>query len=41
MKREIDTQLVAELFGGLERVMVGIPQKEFDKIKNGQKRHKL
>jgi peroxisomal 3,2-trans-enoyl-CoA isomerase len=41
MKREIDTQLVAELFGGLERVMVGIPQKEFEKIKNGQKRHKL
>lgn len=41
MRKEIDTQLVAELFSGLERVMAGIPQKEFEKIRLGQKRHKL
>lgn len=37
----MDAQGVAEVFGGLERFRAGIPQKEFDKFANGQKRHKL
>lgn len=41
MRKEIEAQLVAELFGGLERVKAGIPQREFEKIRLGQKRHKL
>jgi peroxisomal 3,2-trans-enoyl-CoA isomerase len=41
MRREIDSSVVAELFGGLRRTMAGIPQKEFEKIRTGAKRHKL
>ncbi|EKD16431.1 uncharacterized protein L3040_008532 [Drepanopeziza brunnea f. sp. 'multigermtubi'] len=37
----MDAQGVAEVFAGLERFNAGIPQKEFDKIASGQKRHKL
>ncbi|RDL35278.1 ClpP [Venustampulla echinocandica] len=41
-EREIlDTQNVAEVFGGLERFAAGIPQEEFRKIASGEKRHKL
>jgi peroxisomal 3,2-trans-enoyl-CoA isomerase len=41
-EREIlDAQGVAEVFGGLERFMAGIPQGEFRKIASGQKKHKL
>ena len=41
MRRQIDEHLVAELFGGLERTKNGIPQREFEKLRTGQKRHKL
>lgn len=37
----LDTQGVAEVFGGLERFAKGIPQEEFRKIASGEKRHKL
>jgi len=37
----LDGQGVAEVFGGLERFMAGIPQEEFRKIASGEKRHKL
>ncbi len=37
----MDTQTVAEVFGGLERFNAGIPQEEFRKIASGEKRHKL
>jgi len=37
----LDAQGVAEVFGGLERFTAGIPQEEFRKIANGEKRHKL
>lgn len=37
----LDAQGVAEVFGGLERFMAGIPQEEFRKIANGEKKHKL
>lgn len=37
----LDGQGVAEVFGGLERFMAGIPQEEFRKIAMGEKRHKL
>lgn len=41
-EREIlDKQNVAEVFAGLDRFVRGIPQKEFQKIASGQKRHKL
>lgn len=41
MRRDIDSSVVAELFGGLRRTVAGIPQKEFEKIRTGAKRHKL
>jgi peroxisomal 3,2-trans-enoyl-CoA isomerase len=41
MRRDIDSSMVAELFGGLRRTVAGIPQKEFEKIRTGAKRHKL
>jgi Delta3-Delta2-enoyl-CoA isomerase len=41
MRRQIDEHLVAELFGGLERMKAGIPQREFEKLRTGQKKHKL
>ena len=40
--REIlDAQGVAEVYGGLDVFMKGIPQEEFRKIANKEKRHKL
>jgi peroxisomal 3,2-trans-enoyl-CoA isomerase len=40
-RETLDAQGVAEVFGGLERFMAGIPQAEFRKIASGQKKHKL
>lgn len=37
----MDAQGVAEVIGGLERFVSGIPQEEFRKIASGQKKHKL
>lgn len=37
----LDAQGVAEVFGGLERFMSGVPQEEFRKIGSGEKKHKL
>ncbi|KAK2853230.1 hypothetical protein FQN49_005276 [Arthroderma sp. PD_2] len=37
----LDKQNVREVFGGLERFELGVPQAEFMKIASGQKRHKL
>jgi len=37
----MDSQTVAEVFGGLERFTAGIPQEEFRKLASGEKRHKL
>jgi Delta3-Delta2-enoyl-CoA isomerase len=37
----MDAQGVAEVFGGLERFMAGIPQEQFRRLATGQKRHKL
>ncbi|KAJ5819171.1 hypothetical protein N7474_004762 [Penicillium riverlandense] len=39
--REMDEQNVLELFEGLDRQVQGIPQKEFEKMRTGAKRHKL
>ena len=41
MRRDIDSSMVAELFGGLRRTVAGIPQREFEKLRTGAKRHKL
>ena len=40
-KEQIDAQGVAEVYGGIEVFMQGIPQEEFRKIASGEKRHKL
>jgi peroxisomal 3,2-trans-enoyl-CoA isomerase len=40
-RRELDAQNVDEVFGALERNVQGIPQKEFEKLRKGQKKHKL
>ena len=40
-KQQLDAQGVLEVFGGMERFMLGIPQEEFRKIATGQKKHKL
>jgi peroxisomal 3,2-trans-enoyl-CoA isomerase len=37
----MEQQNAKEVFGGLERFMLGIPQEEFRKIASGAKRHKL
>lgn len=37
----LDSQNVAEVLGGLERLVAGIPQEEFRKIASGEKKHKL
>jgi peroxisomal 3,2-trans-enoyl-CoA isomerase len=37
----MDAQGVAEVFGGLDRFMAGIPQEQFRKLASGEKRHKL
>jgi peroxisomal 3,2-trans-enoyl-CoA isomerase len=41
MRRDIDSSMVAEVFGGLRRTAAGIPQREFEKMRTGAKRHKL
>jgi peroxisomal 3,2-trans-enoyl-CoA isomerase len=40
-KELIDSQGVAEVYGGMEVFMKGIPQEEFRKIASKEKRHKL
>lgn len=40
-QREMDEQNVVELFEGLDRQVQGIPQREFEKVRTGAKRHKL
>lgn len=40
-QREMDEQNVVELFEGLDRQVREIPQREFEKIRTGAKRHKL
>lgn len=40
-KDVLDAQGVAEVYGGLDRFMRGIPQEEFRKIASGEKKHKL
>jgi peroxisomal 3,2-trans-enoyl-CoA isomerase len=40
-RRELDAQNVDEVFGALERNVQGIPQKEFEKMRKGLKKHKL
>lgn len=37
----LDAQGVAEVYGGLEVFMSGVPQAEFAKIAKGEKKHKL
>ena len=37
----LDAQGVAEVFGGLDRFLAGIPQEEFRKVGSGEKKHKL
>jgi peroxisomal 3,2-trans-enoyl-CoA isomerase len=32
---------VAEVFGGLDRFVSGVPQEQFRKIASGEKKHKL
>lgn len=39
--RDVDAQSVEELFEGLERLASGIPAREFERIRRGEKRHKL
>lgn len=41
MRKEVDSSIVAELLGGLRRTNEGIPQREFEKLRTGAKRHKL
>jgi len=40
-KDVLDVQGVLEVFGGLDRFVAGIPQKEFELIASGKKKHKL
>ncbi|WPG98899.1 Hypothetical protein R9X50_00169900 [Acrodontium crateriforme] len=40
-RRELDAQGVAEVFGGLDRFVNNIPQREFAAIASGKKKHKL
>jgi peroxisomal 3,2-trans-enoyl-CoA isomerase len=40
-RKEVSEHVVQELFAGLERQVVGIPQREFEKMKRGEKKHKL
>ncbi|KAI4263603.1 MAG: hypothetical protein L6R42_001256 [Xanthoria sp. 1 TBL-2021] len=40
-RERMDAQGVAEVLGGLERFVEGVPQGEFMKIASGQKKHKL
>lgn len=40
-RETLDRQGVAEVFGGLERFLKGVPQEEFRKVASGEKKHKL
>jgi peroxisomal 3,2-trans-enoyl-CoA isomerase len=40
-KAHVSEHVVDELFAGLERQVAGIPQREFEKLKRGEKKHKL
>ena len=40
-KERHESQLVAELMGGLGMFVEGYPQKKFARVKNGEKKHKL
>ena len=40
-RRELDVATLAEVMGGLERFVEGVPQEEFGKVGRGEKRHKL
>ncbi|KAF8245077.1 ClpP/crotonase [Wilcoxina mikolae CBS 423.85] len=40
-ERELEAANVREAVGGVERFSRGIPQREFARIKNGEKKHKL
>jgi peroxisomal 3,2-trans-enoyl-CoA isomerase len=40
-RKEVSEHVVQELFAGLERQVAGIPQREFEKLKRGEKKHKL
>ena len=37
----MDAQTVAEVFGGLDRFVAGVPQEEFRRVASGEKKHKL
>ena len=40
-REEIESANLAEVYGGMERFMEGVPQEEFRKVASGEKRHKL
>lgn len=40
-RETLDGQSVAEVFGGLEQFVAGVPQQEFKKVASGEKKHKL
>lgn len=40
-REKMDAMVVAEVFGGLERFVEGVPQEEFRKVASGEKKHKL
>lgn len=40
-RERLDAQNFAEVMGGLERFVEGVPQEEFRRIASGEKRHKL
>lgn len=40
-RETLDRQGVEEVFGGLQRFLAGVPQREFARIASGEKKHKL
>lgn len=40
-RERLDAQSVAEVLGGLERFVSGVPQQEFGRLASGEKKHKL
>lgn len=40
-REKLDAQTFAEVMGGLDRFVAGVPQEEFRRIASGEKRHKL
>lgn len=40
-RERLDAMTLAEVFGGLERFVEGVPQGEFRKVASGEKKHKL